>query len=107
MEFATFATVSALAHVLLGQLKTCLVLLMGVMLFDQRPKMVGIAGATGAVVSITIYTLLKLEESKGVSSPGQGFAREPQPGRSPQDSDVDAEGTPLTAAHVEAVQQTR
>eukprot|EP00927_Polykrikos_kofoidii_P042417 TRINITY_DN36341_c0_g1_i1.p1 TRINITY_DN36341_c0_g1~~TRINITY_DN36341_c0_g1_i1.p1 ORF type:complete len:350 (-),score=51.55 TRINITY_DN36341_c0_g1_i1:135-1184(-) len=54
---------SALTHVLLGQLKTCVVLLVGIWLFDKTPPVVAIFGATLAVISLTVYTVLGLDSA--------------------------------------------
>eukprot|EP00927_Polykrikos_kofoidii_P069766 TRINITY_DN65380_c0_g1_i1.p1 TRINITY_DN65380_c0_g1~~TRINITY_DN65380_c0_g1_i1.p1 ORF type:complete len:337 (+),score=44.08 TRINITY_DN65380_c0_g1_i1:129-1139(+) len=52
---------SALAHTLLGQLKTSVVLLTGIWLFDKPPSGVTIFGASVAVLSLALYAGLGLD----------------------------------------------
>lgn len=51
---------SALSLVLLGQLKTCAVLLAGVMLFDAKPNLQAELGAATAILCIGWYAVLKV-----------------------------------------------
>ena len=62
-------TTSALALVLLGQMKTCSVLLAGLFLFDAVPNRKSVAGATAAVLGIGFYTLIKALEKKKPAKP--------------------------------------
>ena len=94
-----FGLISALAHVLLGQLKTASVLLIGALFFDARSTPKGLAGAALALVSITVFTLLKLKlpcpwPARG--SGGTGAARGGHVGSGASDSE--SEGTPLTSS---------
>ena len=50
---------SALALVLLGQMKTCSVLLAGFLLFDAHPNRLQLVGAAVAVVAVGMYAILK------------------------------------------------
>ncbi|CAH9083690.1 unnamed protein product [Cuscuta europaea] len=54
---------SAISHVVLGQFKTCVVLLGGYLLFGSDPGMVSICGVIAAICGMSIYTLLSLKES--------------------------------------------
>ena len=51
---------NALALVLLGQMKTCSVLLVGFLVFDAQPNATVLAGAALAVVSLAVYAGLKV-----------------------------------------------
>ena len=55
-----FGMISALAHVLLGQVKTCSVVVVGAVFYDAHQTTGGIFGAALALASITVYSLLKL-----------------------------------------------
>uniref|UniRef100_A0A7S0NZT5 Sugar phosphate transporter domain-containing protein n=1 Tax=Calcidiscus leptoporus TaxID=127549 RepID=A0A7S0NZT5_9EUKA len=60
---AIFGLIGALAHVLLGQVKTCFVLLVGAVAFDARINAKGLVGSALAVGSIAVYTFLSMRES--------------------------------------------
>jgi len=85
-----FGLIGALAHVLLGQLKTASVLIIGALFFDARTTPKGLLGAVLALLSIAAFTLLKLKLPFGASR----TARRMSGRRGPCDSD--SEGTPLT-----------
>lgn len=89
-----FGLISALAHVLLGQLKTAAVLIAGALFFDARATPRGLAGAVLAVVGITGYTLLKLNTSMPFCSEASASRRAERANRI---RDHESEGTPLTA----------
>lgn len=55
---------SATSHVVLGQFKTCVILLGGYVLFDSDPGFVSICGAVAALFGMSVYTSLNLKESK-------------------------------------------
>jgi len=57
---AIFGLISALAHVLLGQVKTCSVLLIGALFYAATPTPQGVGGASLALAAITAYSLLKV-----------------------------------------------
>ena len=59
---AIFGMISALAHVLLGQVKTCSVLLVAFFFYDAQPTPMGVVGASLALSAITAYSLLKLKQ---------------------------------------------
>uniref|UniRef100_A0A7N0VL83 Sugar phosphate transporter domain-containing protein n=2 Tax=Kalanchoe fedtschenkoi TaxID=63787 RepID=A0A7N0VL83_KALFE len=55
---------SATSHVVLGQFKTCVILLGGYVIFDSDPGILSILGALLALCGMTAYTLLSIKESK-------------------------------------------
>ncbi|VFQ58696.1 unnamed protein product [Cuscuta campestris] len=55
---------SATSHVVLGQFKTCVILLGGYLLFSSDPGIVSICGVITALFGMSIYTLLNLKESR-------------------------------------------
>ena len=59
--FALGAT-SAVSVVLLGQCKTCSILLGGYLFFDARPRLHTLAGAALALTSVGAYTCISLAE---------------------------------------------
>lgn len=54
---------SATSHVILGQFKTCVILLGGYILFGSDPGLVSIAGAVAALGGMSIFLSLNLKES--------------------------------------------
>src|ERR1044072_6807415 len=55
---------SATTHVVLGQFKTCVILLGGYLLFKSDPGVISISGAVVALSGMSIYTTLNLQESQ-------------------------------------------
>ncbi|GMI63819.1 hypothetical protein like AT5G55950 [Hibiscus trionum] len=55
---------SATSHVVLGQFKTCVILLGGYLLLDSDPGLVSLSGTIVALVGMSVYTSLNLKESK-------------------------------------------
>ncbi|KAG6385648.1 hypothetical protein SASPL_154484 [Salvia splendens] len=55
---------SATSHVVLGQFKTCVILLGGYVLFGSDPGFVSIVGAVMALSGMSVYTTLNLRESR-------------------------------------------
>ncbi|KAE8713721.1 RING/U-box domain-containing protein [Hibiscus syriacus] len=55
---------SATSHVVLGQFKTCVILLGGYLLLDSDPGLVSLSGTIVALAGMSVYTLLNLKESK-------------------------------------------
>ncbi|GMJ15962.1 hypothetical protein like AT5G55950 [Hibiscus trionum] len=55
---------SATSHVVLGQFKTCVILVGGYLLLDSDPGPVSLSGAVVALAGMSAYTLLNLKESK-------------------------------------------
>ncbi|XP_052177287.1 nucleotide-sugar uncharacterized transporter 2 isoform X2 [Diospyros lotus] len=60
---------SATSHVVLGQFKTCVILLGGHVLFDSDPGFVSICGAVTALVGMSVYTSLNLRKESQESIP--------------------------------------
>ncbi|KAM0942843.1 putative sugar phosphate transporter domain-containing protein [Dioscorea sansibarensis] len=54
---------SATSHVVLGQFKTCVILLGGFLLFDSVPGMTSICGAITALAGMSLYTYLNLQDT--------------------------------------------
>jgi len=75
---------SALSLVLLGQVKTCSIMIAGLILFDAQPNRRAFCGATIAVLGIGWYTVLKVVEKRAkerkppveVMSPAVGVDQE-------------------------------
>ncbi|XP_060209072.1 nucleotide-sugar uncharacterized transporter 2 isoform X2 [Lycium barbarum] len=59
---------SATSHVVLGQFKTCVILLGGYFLFGSDPGWTSICGAVTALGGMTVYTSLSIKESKEKAS---------------------------------------
>lgn len=59
---------SATSHVVLGQFKTCVILLGGYFLFHSDPGWTSICGAVAALGGMTVYTSLSLKESREKAS---------------------------------------
>ncbi|KAJ6812272.1 putative membrane protein-like [Iris pallida] len=55
---------SATSHVVLGQFKTCVILLGGFLIFNSNPGMTSICGAVTALGGMSLYTYLNLLGSK-------------------------------------------
>ncbi|KAK2378164.1 hypothetical protein P8452_49709 [Trifolium repens] len=55
---------SATTHVVLGQFKTCVILLGGYLLFDSDPGIISIGGAVVALTGMSVYTTFNLQESQ-------------------------------------------
>ncbi|CAI9088180.1 OLC1v1022436C1 [Oldenlandia corymbosa var. corymbosa] len=55
---------SATSHVVLGQFKTCVLILAGYILFGSDPGTLSICGAFAAFGGMTVYTSLNLKESR-------------------------------------------
>lgn len=59
---------SATSHVVLGQFKTCVILLGGYLLLNSDPGLVSLCGAVSALCGMSVYTSLNLKESNDSSS---------------------------------------
>ncbi|MCE3049461.1 hypothetical protein HAX54_044915 [Datura stramonium] len=59
---------SATSHVVLGQFKTCVILLGGYFLFGSDPGWISICGAVAALGGMTVYTSLSIKESREKAS---------------------------------------
>ncbi|GJT24100.1 hypothetical protein Tco_0894037 [Tanacetum coccineum] len=55
---------SATSHVVLGQFKTCIILLGGYLLFSSDPGYSSIFGAFVAICGMTVYTSLNIKENQ-------------------------------------------
>ncbi|RZC71214.1 hypothetical protein C5167_034397 [Papaver somniferum] len=55
---------SATTHVVLGQFKTCVILLGGFLIFGSNPGVTSICGATAALAGMSVYTYLNLLNSQ-------------------------------------------
>ncbi|KAB5521248.1 hypothetical protein DKX38_025567 [Salix brachista] len=55
---------SATSHVVLGQFKSCVILLGGFLIFGSDPGFVSICGAITALAGMSVYTSLNLQESR-------------------------------------------
>ncbi|KAI3769127.1 hypothetical protein L6452_00227 [Arctium lappa] len=55
---------SATSHVVLGQFKTCAILLGGYLLFDSDPGYASIGGAFVAICGMSVYTSLNVKETR-------------------------------------------
>ncbi|CAL1353755.1 unnamed protein product [Linum trigynum] len=55
---------SATSHVVLGQFKTCMILIGGYLLFESDPGFISICGAIVALGGMSVYTSLNLRETK-------------------------------------------
>ncbi|KMZ66557.1 Nucleotide/sugar transporter family protein [Zostera marina] len=55
---------SATSHVVLGQFKTCVVLLGGYVLLNSNPGITSLCGAVTAIAGMTVYTYLNLLDSQ-------------------------------------------
>ncbi|KAJ4725325.1 Nucleotide/sugar transporter family protein [Melia azedarach] len=88
---------SATSHVVLGQFKTCVILLGGYLLFNSDPGFVSICGAVTALGGMSIYTSLNLQKSQEASNkqiPKHNVPL-PKPNANTEDSiDSDAAKTP-------------
>ncbi|XP_030514356.2 nucleotide-sugar uncharacterized transporter 2 isoform X2 [Rhodamnia argentea] len=58
---------SATSHVVLGQFKTCVILLGGYIFFHSDPGSVSICGAVTALCGMSVYTSLNLKEPVGTT----------------------------------------
>jgi solute carrier family 35 protein E3 len=69
-----FRATSAISHVVLGQFKTCVVLLGNYYIFGSNPGATSICGALTAIVGMSCYTYLSICNPKpqtGKLSPGK------------------------------------
>lgn len=59
---------SATSHVVLGQFKTCVILIGGYFIFNSDPGKVSIFGAVVAMGGMSVYTSLNLSEAREAST---------------------------------------
>lgn len=55
-----YRATSATSHVVLGQFKTCVILLGGYVIFGSDPGFISICGALAALAGMSVYTWLNL-----------------------------------------------
>lgn len=55
---------SALAHVLLGQFKTAIIMILAAIIFGSKYSTVQLLGAAGAVLAILLYSQVTLKEKE-------------------------------------------
>lgn len=67
ISFSLCSATSATSHVVLGQFKTCVILLGGYVFFNSDPGFVSICGALAALCGMSVYTSLNLQKSSDVS----------------------------------------
>ena len=73
----------------LGQFKTCVILLGGNLIFNSDPGIVSIGGAVVALTGMSVYTTLNLQESKENSKQLQKqISTSPEP-KSPSEDSTD------------------
>ncbi|XP_047151862.1 nucleotide-sugar uncharacterized transporter 1-like [Vigna umbellata] len=62
---------SAVSHVVLGQFKTCIILLGNYYLFGSNPGIISVFGAFTAIVGMSVYTCLNLKQQTAKIFPHQ------------------------------------
>lgn len=91
---------SATSHVVLGQFKTCVILLAGYVVFGSDPGPQSICGAVAALVGMSWYTMLNLREPREKESsqlPKQNLPSQ-KPKSAEEDTEANAENTSSTSA---------
>jgi hypothetical protein len=63
MLYVLCRATSATSHVVLGQFKTCVIMLGGYLIFDSDPGYISICGAFAALFGMSVYTSQNLHES--------------------------------------------
>jgi len=66
-----YSATSAVSHVVLGQFKTCIILLGNYYLFGSNPGIISICGAFTAIVGMSVYTCLNLKQQTAKIFPHQ------------------------------------
>ncbi|XP_074303405.1 nucleotide-sugar uncharacterized transporter 2 [Silene latifolia] len=69
---------SATSHVVLGQFKTCVIMLGGYLLFNSDPGPMSLCGAVAALGGMSVYTSLSLSESTESATGTQNQASKPK-----------------------------
>jgi solute carrier family 35 protein E3 len=80
-SFLVMGETSALTHVLLGQLKTCVVIWCGFLFFAQVPSARSLLGAAIVVVSVVVYTKFNLNEQNAKRKLAENTAAQNAEGR--------------------------
>lgn len=68
---AIYSATSAVSHVVLGQFKTCILLLGNYFLFGSNPGTISICGAFTAIGGTSVYTYLNMKQQSNKVSPRQ------------------------------------
>lgn len=83
--FMLCSATSALSHVVLGQFKTCVIMLAGYLFFNSDPGIISLCGAVTALCGMSVYTYLNLQGSKESGTTGKqllskqtSFAQKPK-----------------------------
>lgn len=63
-----YSATSATSHVVLGQFKTCVIMLGGYIFFNSDPGVISICGAIAALGGMSVYTSLNLQRPKDATS---------------------------------------
>ncbi|KVI10386.1 protein of unknown function DUF250 [Cynara cardunculus var. scolymus] len=87
---------SATSHVVLGQFKTCVILLGGYLLFDSDPGYASISGAFVAICGMSIYTSLNMKGTRDTSNqlPEQTSSNQKPKTIKDQNEKIDVDGRP-------------
>ncbi|MBA0550289.1 hypothetical protein Golob_021247, partial [Gossypium lobatum] len=86
---------SATSHVVLGQFKTCVIVVGGYLLFNSDPGFVSLCGAVAALGGTSVYTSLSLKETNHQSSSKQLPTQIPLP--KSKTSENGSEGSTVTS----------
>lgn len=70
-HLAIYSATSAVSHVVLGQFKTCILLLGNYFLFGSNPGTISICGAFTAIGGTSVYTYLNMKQQSNKVSPRQ------------------------------------
>lgn len=66
-----YSATSAISHAVLGQFKTCVLLLGNYYLFGSNPGIISICGAVTAITGMSVYTCLNLKQQSNKIFPQQ------------------------------------
>ena len=69
--FLFYSATSAISHVVLGQFKTCVILLGNYYIFGSNPGTISICGAFTAIAGMSVYTYLNMRQQSNKVSPWQ------------------------------------
>ncbi|KAJ7963580.1 Nucleotide/sugar transporter family protein [Quillaja saponaria] len=89
---------SATSHVVLGQFKTCVILLGGYLIFNSDPGFVSLCGAVTALGGMSLYTSLTLKETH--ESLNKQLPKQTSPSLKPK---INAEDSPVSDVHVNPI----
>ncbi|KAG0473930.1 hypothetical protein HPP92_015787 [Vanilla planifolia] len=98
---------SATSHVVLGQFKTCVIMMGGYLFFNSDPGMVSLCGAVVALSGMTVYTYLNLRSSHDSAAVNKQLLKQPsflQKAKSTTDADEsDAIMDPIMEAKLKEI----